>query len=135
MAFRYCSCIYREGQDVKSLYIWFVVLFPQQQGVLRLCHLTRGFAWGFFKPLHMTHTHTNMHTQLHPLSLSHGFFFFCLSVALTLPSPFLPLFSVQFESPSSLYQTTSFDTHSKSLSVNSCTDRMRPCLPKSLTTM
>ncbi len=119
-----------------SLYIWACcfVLFPQQQGVLGPCHLHTWFSLEHFKPsLQHAHTHTHTHIHRHPPL---PFLFLSLSLSLSV-SPslsltfFLPLFTVQLVNPSSLYRTTSFDTHSKSLSVSSCTDRMRPSFPKS----
>lgn len=92
---------------------------------------THGLAWGTLNPLHDAHTHS--HYIYAVLSLSVSFFCrsLCLCFLLSLSlSFFLPLFSVELVNPSSLYRTTSFDTHSKNLSVN-CTDRMRPSFPKS----
>lgn len=89
------------------------------------------------------HTHTHVYTYFSHRILSTSvnlcvFFFpvspslsLFLSLSLSLCSFFLPLFSVQLVNPSSVYQTTSFDTHSKSLSVSSSTDRMRPSVPQS----
>lgn len=134
MGFGYCSCIYKEGQPVKVYTFGLVVLssFNEQQGVLKPCRLHTWFSLGHFKPSpRRSHTFTLYIYAV--LSLSVSFFCRCLCLCFLLSlslSFFLPLFSVQLVNPSSLYRTTSFDTHSKSLSVN-CTDRMRPSFPKS----
>lgn len=104
---------------------------------------TRGLAWDTLNPLPVTHIHIDTYWFLSSSSPSQTLFFSCvchtfsLSLCLCLFPPllpltfFLPLFSVQLVNPSSLYRTTSFDTHSKSLSVSYSTDRMRPSSPKS----
>lgn len=78
----------RSDRMLKVYSFGFVVLFPQQREVLRLCHLTRGFARGTFSPpLHHVHTHT--HPFLFPLLLESllclcvCLFFFALSVSST----------------------------------------------------
>lgn len=130
-----------EGQAVKVYTVGLVVLscFPSSREFSSPAIFTRGLAWGSLNPLHDTHTHTHtesiyMHFSPSPslyFCLSLGFLSVCLCLLLSL-SFFLPLFSVRLVNPSSLYRTTSFDTHSKSLSVSSCTDRMRPSFPKKL---
>lgn len=134
--FKCGSCIYKEGQDVKSLYIWVCCLVSPTVGSSQALPSHTWFRPGHFQPPFTSHTLSDTHTHIHTLFFFLSFWvsslFACVSLSLSLPFSFLFLFGVQLESPSSLHQTTSFDTHSKGLSVNSHTDRMRPCLPKKL---
>lgn len=120
-AFGFCSCIYKKEQAGKVSPFGPVVFssFPSS-GKFSSPTFICGYV-GTWKPLHDTHTHTHIYTYFFHRILSTSvnlcvffsqFLHLCLSLSLQfLSSPVQWTPSVQLANPSSVYQTTSFDTH------------------------
>lgn len=93
--FKCCSCIYKEGQDVKSLYIWVCCLVSPTVGSSQALPSHTWFRLGHFQPpLYITYTvrHTHTYTFTHFSSSSPSESLLCLCVSLS-------FFALFFSSP------------------------------------